>query len=87
MESRSYRRDLKRWMSRDDKETRANLQARRTPVSERDVCAHCGKFYDEHLLWDGNKCSLGSINGWFPKRVADAFTASRKLAPIEEGTK
>lgn len=44
--------------------------------SQPDVCANCGKVYSDHLLHDGNKCTLGSINGWFPKKLADAFKAS-----------
>ena len=38
------------------------------------TCANCGKTYGEHLLHDGNKCSLGSVMGWFPKTLADAMT-------------
>lgn len=45
---------------------------------DQQVCANCGKPYDQHLLWDGNKCEQGSITGWFPKQVADAITKSRK---------
>lgn len=41
------------------------------------VCANCGKPYDEHLLWDGNKCEPGSIAGWFPKQVADAIESAK----------
>jgi hypothetical protein len=48
---------------------------------DRDVCANCGKTYDQHLLWDGNKCEPQSINGWFPKRLADAFTKSMRVPP------
>lgn len=38
-----------------------------------DVCANCGRYYGQHLLYDGNKCVMGSINGWFPKRLADSL--------------
>ena len=38
-----------------------------------EVCANCGKPYGEHLIHDGNKCSYGSITGWFPKAIADAL--------------
>lgn len=44
-----------------------------------DVCANCGKPYGDHLHWDGNKCCLGSIGGWFPKKLADAITAQRTM--------
>lgn len=37
------------------------------------TCANCDKPYDEHLIWDGNKCERGSINGWFPKSVANVI--------------
>jgi hypothetical protein len=46
---------------------------------EQDVCANCGKVFSDHLLWDGNKCTPGSINGWFPKRLADAFKNSMRV--------
>ena len=46
--------------------------------TEQDVCANCEKPYGEHLLHDGNKCSLGSIMGWFPKKLADALAALPK---------
>ena len=41
------------------------------------VCANCNKPYRAHLLHDGNKCSPGSVNGWFPKTLADAIQSSR----------
>ena len=39
-----------------------------------ETCANCGRPYAQHLHWDGNKCSLGSITGWFPKTIANALT-------------
>lgn len=47
--------------------------------TEQDVCANCEKPYGEHLLHDGNKCSLGSIMGWFPKKLADALESEPSL--------
>lgn len=52
---------------------------------EQDVCANCGKPHSEHLLHDGNKCSLGSINGWFPKKLADAMSAEPSLNTVCHG--
>jgi len=50
------------------------------------TCANCGKTCGEHLLHDGNKCSLGSVMGWFPKTLADAMTDRPKptTADVEE---
>ncbi len=41
-------------------------------------CANCGKPYRAHLLHDGNKCSPGSANAWFPGGLADVLTAMRE---------
>lgn len=51
-------------------------------MNEQDVCANCGKTYDEHLLWDG-KCVLGSITGWFPKKLADAIESKASTTRTE----
>lgn len=57
---------------------RAALAPESKPQQE--VCANCGKPYNDHLLWDGNKCEAGSVNGWFPKSIATAL----KSKPGEE---
>ena len=49
-----------------------------TPHAEQ-VCANCNKPYGDHLLHDGNKCSLGSVMGWFPKALA--VTMGRLTVP------
>jgi hypothetical protein len=49
------------------------LRLKNTFQREEDVCANCNKPYQDHLLWDGNKCHAGSVAGWFPKRLADAL--------------
>lgn len=47
------------------------------PCNIAELCANCGNVYQEHLLHDGNKCHVGSVNGWFPKSVADAINDAK----------
>ena len=49
------------------------------------VCANCGKTYGEHLLHDGNKCALGSVARWFPKKLADAMNSEPSLNTVCPG--
>lgn len=46
-------------------------------MSERDVCANCGKYYEDHEVGTTVCIGSGAEAKWFPKKLADAITVSR----------
>jgi hypothetical protein len=52
-------------------------------MSDRDVCANCGEFYEHHMKT--TQCYPDSADKWFPRKLADTITAFQAGATREDG--
>jgi hypothetical protein len=46
------------------------------PMDE--ICANCGKRYEEHMLFDGYRCAEAGKTTWFPQTVAEMLKEKMK---------